>query len=403
MIRSFRWLLAPTLALAVVQSFAGCKKEGTLTGPEPAATGSREPTQVRFAKVETKKLPPVLEITGSLDPDEKSEVAAQFAGAVKQVYVDVGTRVKKNDPLVLLDSSEASLKLASAKAMAEQQRARLGLKDGKFESETTPDVRSARETRDLAQKEAKRSAELAKEGAISQSVADEAKTAAERAQAQYESAKNGADQNFAGLKAAEAQARLSGKNLTDTRILAPFDGAVVEKKVAPGEFANVGRVVAVVVKDDPLRLHIDVPESEIAGIALGSPVTLRVAAFADRDFHGSVKRMGASVSPSSRTLPVEAEVENSEHVLRPGFFVRAQVALSGEPKDVLLVPAAAVGTTGSNARVFVRDGNRVIEKLVSTGRHEAGLIEIRGEIRAGDEIAIENVDRLSDTMEVAVH
>ncbi|MBE7482630.1 MAG: efflux RND transporter periplasmic adaptor subunit [Polyangiaceae bacterium] len=351
--------------------------------------------------MESRKLPPVLEISGTLDPDEKSEVAAQFAGAVKLVKVDVGTRVKKGDVLVVLDASEAALRLAAAKSAADQQRARLGLNGRGFDAEAVPDVKAAKEARDLAVTEAKRAEELAKSGSVAQAVVDQAKSNAQRAEAAYEAARNGANQGFAALKTAEAQAGLSGKNLKDTKVVAPFDGAVQERRVSAGEFAGVGRVVAVVVKDNPLRLKIDVPESEIAGLEQDASVVLRVSAYPGRDFKANVKRIGAAINSYSRTLPVEAEVPNDEGTLRPGFFVRAQLALKGAPAEVLLVPESAVGSTGSNARVFVREGNRVIEKLVSTGRHVGDMVEIRGPLRAGDEVAAESVADLTDSREVA--
>lgn len=394
---SFALLLAAAALGAVA-----CKKTPTPPGPEPAASAATaQALAVRFAKVESKKLPPVLEISGTLDPDEKSEVAAQFAGAVKSVAVDVGTRVKKGDVLVVLDASEAALRLAAAKSAADAQRARLGLNGGGFDAEAVPDVKAAKEARDLAVTEAKRSEELAKSGSVAQAVVDQAKSNAQRAEANYQAALNGAKQGYASLKTAEAQAGLSGKNLKDTKVVAPFDGAVAERRVSAGEFANVGRVVAVVVKDDPLRLKIDVPETEVAGVALDAPVTLRVSAYPGRDFQGTVKRIGAAINSYSRTLPVEAEVQNGDGTLRPGFFVRAQVALKGEPSEVLLVPEAAVGSTGSNARVFVREGNRVLEKLVSVGRHVGGQVEIRGPVKAGDEVAVESVAELTDSREVA--
>lgn len=392
----------PSLLVATVFVAVACKKPPAPPGPEPGAGAvSAPPLAVRFAKVESRKLPPVLEISGTLDPDEKSEVAAQFAGAVKLVKVDVGTRVKKGDVLVVLDASEAALRLAAAKSAADQQRARLGLNGRGFDAEAVPDVKAAKEARDLAVTEAKRAEELAKSGSVAQAVVDQARSNAQRAEAAYEAARNGANQGFAALKTAEAQAGLSGKNLKDTRVVAPFDGAVQERRVSAGEFAGVGRVVAVVVKDNPLRLRIDVPESEIAGLEQDASVVLRVSAYPGRDFKATVKRIGAAINSYSRTLPIEAEVPNDEGTLRPGFFVRAQVALRGAPAEVLLVPESAVGSTGSNARVFVREGNRVIEKLVSTGRHVGDMVEIRGPLRAGDEVAAESVAELTDSREVA--
>jgi len=384
-------------------TLAGCARSES-PSPEPGARPAASveaPIAVRFARVEVRKLPRVLELTGTLDPDERSEVAAQTSGLVTRTAVDVGTRVKKGDVLIELDSREAALKLAGAIAAAEQQRARLGAKNGdRVDPNSVPEVRSARETRELAARESERAQALAKSGAVSSAEADQAKTAAERAEAQLEAARSGVDQTRAALDAARAQAHLSRKAVTDTRIRAPFDGAIVERRVSPGEFASVGRVVVVLVDDDPLRLRLDVPESEVGAIALSAPVTVSVTAHPRREFAGSVTRLAPSLDPASRTLRVEADIPNEQGLLRPGFFARVRVALTGEPADVLLVPKSAVGKSGTAARVFVRKNSVVTERLLTTGRELGNLVEVRGPLAAGEEVATEAIQQLSDGAEV---
>ena len=406
--RRLRGARAAALVLAGLTALAaaGCKKPEQAPKPDPsrqasAAGTAQAPIATRFAKVETRRLPRALDISGTLDADERSEVAAQAAGVALNVLVDAGSRVKKGDVLVELDGAEASLRVASANANATQQLARLGLKPGdKFDPDKVADVRAAKEGRDLAVLEAERAKKLFDSGGITQSAYDQARSAADRANAQLDAAKNGAEQAWAGLIAAQAQARLSSKNAGDTRVKAPFDGAVVEKRIAPGEFANVGRVVAVVVRDNPLRLRIDVPESDVAGVSEGQPVELTVAAYPGKTFKGVVKRVGASVKVQSRTLPIEAEVPNGDGVLRPGFFAKARVALAGEPQDSLLVPKAALGEAAGSARVFVKTGTRVSERLVTVGREVDGLVEVRGNLGPSDEVAVDDLAALSDAAEV---
>jgi RND family efflux transporter MFP subunit len=390
------------IAFVCSAAVAGCKHEETPTKAEkPVAAASENAATVRFAKIEVRRVPPVLELTGTLDPRERSEVAAQTAGVVSKLLVDVGTRVKKGDVLVVLDSSEAALRLAAAQATAEQQKARLGIKAGeKFDVARVADVRSAREARDLRVKEAERAKALAKQGSISEASLDQATSAAEQSEAQLDAARNGAEQAWAALNAANAQARLSSKALRDTRVLAPFDGAIAERRVSTGEFAQVGRVIAVVVADDPLRLRLDVSEADVASVTVGKEVRLRVAAYPGREFHGSIGRIGASLNPASRTLSVEADLPNSDGLLRPGFFATASVTLSGAPADAFFVPKAALGTAGNSSRVFVRAGNRVLEKIVMKGREMGELVEVRGPLSAGDEVAVEKVSELGDSQPI---
>lgn len=397
---------APLAAIAIALiALAGCDRgDKAKASPDTAAAApAAETPRVKLVKVGTRPLAPGLESSGTLAADETSEVAAQAGGAVASVEIDAGSRVKKGDVLVRLDARDASLRYAQAAAAAEQARARLGvMPGGKFDPAEVADVRAAKEAMDLAVSDADRTKALFATGSVSQAQWDAARTRAEQARAQHDAALNGARQAFAALAAADAQARLAQKQLDDCSIRAPFDGQVAERKISAGEWAQVGRVVATVVRDNPLRLRLDVPEADVGKVTVGRAVDLTVAAYPGRNFHGSIKRIGASVKQQSRTLPVEAEVPNDEGVLRPGFFARAEIHLEGKEQPALVVPESAIGSTGSSARVFVRLGSRVAERLVTAGRHlDDGLVEVRGNLAVGDEVVADGVDKLSDGAEVA--
>lgn len=383
---------------------ASCKKPASTTSAQPASDHVAEAAvETQLAKVTVKKLPATLESSGTLAADETSEVAAAAPGIVTKVVVDVGTRVKKGDPLVELDRREPSLRGAAASAQAAQARARLGIKaDEKFEPEKMAEVRAAKEAMDLAVTDAQRTKSLFDSGGVPQATWDASRARAEQAKAQYDAALNGAQQAWAGLLAAQAQAGLAQKAVSDAVVRAPFDGAVTERRISTGEFAMMGRVVAVVVRDNPLRLKIDVPEADISRVAVGKDVLVTVAAYPGRVFKGVVQRVGASVKAQSRTLPAEAEVPNDDGALKPGMFARAEITTGGAEEDALLVPKAAIGTSGTASRVFVKSGNRVVERLVTVGREVDGLVEVRGTLAASDEVAVTAIDRLSDGVEIKV-
>jgi RND family efflux transporter MFP subunit len=390
--------LAAPLALGACKRPAGSEKsEATAAVDAPAVPA------VRFAAVIEQSLPSTLEASGTLAADESSEVAAPGPGIVLAVEVDVGSKVKKGDVLVRLDGRDASLRLAQASAARAQAAARLGLVPGKpFDPKQMAEVRAAKEAMDLAVSDAERTKSLFESGGVPQAQWDAARARAEQARAQYDAAMSGAQQAVAGLSAAEAQANLAQKAVGDTLIRAPFDGAVAERRISAGEFAQVGRVVVVVVQQDPLRLRLDIPEADAGQVVLGREVTLSVAAHPGRVFHGTIKRIGASVKTQTRSLPLEAEVPNADGALKPGSFARAQIALGGSERRALLVPRVAVGTTGSASRVFVRAGGRVIERIVAIGREVDGKVEVRGTLAANDEVAITELDKLSDGAEVKV-
>lgn len=398
-------LVAALLAALAVPTLTACRNSDAGTQPARDTAAPREKPAVRFGKVTTRPLAKTLDVSGTLVADETSEVATQVAGLVLSVAVDVGSRVKKGDPLVVLDARNAALQSQAASAAVAQARAKLALQEGAspkgIDPDQVPEVRAAKQSMELAKSEAERVKQLYDQGAVAQSTWDAARTQAQNAAAQYDAAVNGIRATVAALTSAQAQAGLASKSVADTTVRAPFDGAVAEKRISVGEFAGPGRVVAVVVRDNPLRLRIDVPESDIAQIEVGKAVSVSVAAFPGRLFPGVVKRIGASLKESSRTLPVEAEFDNSEGKLRPGLFAQGQLALTGESRTAILVPEAAVGTSGTSARVFVRAGDRVTERLVKTGRKIEGLVEVIGPLTEGEEVAIDKVDQLADGIEVA--
>ncbi|MEZ4314797.1 MAG: efflux RND transporter periplasmic adaptor subunit [Polyangiaceae bacterium] len=397
--------LGSAAVLSAALLAAGCKKPAPTENAKPAAAADQVQAaiDVKVVKVQTRKLPATLEMSGTLVADESSDVASNAAGIVTKVHVDVGTRVKKGDPLVELDRREPSLRGAAASAQAAQARARLGIKDKeKFEPEKMAEVRAAKEAMDLAVTDAERTKALFDQGGVPQATWDLARARAEQAKAQYDAALNGAQQAWAGLLAAQAQAGLASKAVADATIRAPFDGAVAEKRISVGEFASPGRVVAVVVHDTLLRLKIDIPEVDAARVGMGKEVLISVAAYPGRVFKGEIKRIGASVRAQNRTLPVEAELANDDGALKPGMFARAEIVVDGAEADALLVPRDAIGTSGTASRVFVRSGNRVVERLVTIGREVEGLVEVRGTLAPTDEIAVTSVDKLSDGAEIKV-
>lgn len=399
-------LLALVLVTAPAAASVGCKRTDGAGDGKPEAAAQAEVVAMpaaHFAKITERMLPATLEASGTLAADETSEVASPGSGVCTSVEIDVGSHVKKGDALVRLDGRDASLRLAQANAAAAQAQARLGTKPGeRFDPGATAEVRAAKEAMDLAVADAARTRSLFDSGGVAQAAWEQARARAEQARAQYDGAQSGAQQAWAGLAAAQASANLAQKAAGDTIVRAPFDGAVAERRISVGEFAQMGRVVAVVVRDNPLRFRVDIPESDSGKVSEGKDVTLTVAAFPGKVFHGKVKRIGASMKAQSRALPIEVEVPNDDGALKPGSFARAQIALGAGDAAALFVPRGAIGTSGSASRVFVRVGNRVSERIVTIGREIDGLTEVKGTLSAADEIATDAVEKLSDGAEVKV-
>ena len=142
-----------------------------------------------------------------------------------------------------------------------------------------PEVQNAKASFDLAQNEFNRIKSLLDQRVVSQSEFDQRRTQMEAARQQYEAARNGAAQQYQALQAARARVSLAHKTLADTTVRAPFSGLVAERLVSIGDYVTKGMKVAVVVRVNPLRVQLTVPEQFVSAVKVGAPVTFQVDAF----------------------------------------------------------------------------------------------------------------------------
>jgi RND family efflux transporter MFP subunit len=189
------------------------------------------------------------------------------------------------------------------------------------------------------------------------------------------------------------------------RVTAPFDGVITERNVHPGTLVGPasGPAASVplvrLVETRRLRLVVPVPESYIGGVTNGMPITFSVAEFPGRMMTGKVARIAEVVDPKTRTMPVEIDVANADGKLASGSFcqVRWPVRRSGPS---LLVPSRSVAsTTGRTFVVRIKDG-KVEWVDVKTGLTMGVLIEVFGDLHAGDMVATRGTDELRQGTEV---
>jgi RND family efflux transporter MFP subunit len=124
-------------------------------------------------------------------------------------------------------------------------------------------------------------------------------------------------------------------------------------------------------------------------------VSVGVSAYPDRNFSGRIARVSPGVTATSRTLTVEAEVENNENLLKPGQFATVRVQ-QPQSAPAILVPARAIRTENEVSHVFVIKNGRAEQRLVQLGQAEGDLVEVRNGVAADEQVATSNVDQLSD-------
>jgi Cu(I)/Ag(I) efflux system membrane fusion protein len=165
---------------------------------------------------------------------------------------------------------------------------------------------------------------------------------------------------------------------------APRDGVVLERNVIDGMRVMPGDVLFRIADHTSVWAMVDVPERDLAAVAQGQPVIVRVRSYPGRTFEGKVALVYPHLNPATRSVRVRIELPNKELVLRPDMYAEAEIS-TGSDEPVLAVPESAVLDSGSRQTIIVdRGGGRFEPKQVQLGRRGDGYVEVREGIEDGD-------------------
>jgi multidrug efflux pump subunit AcrA (membrane-fusion protein) len=386
-------LAAAAIGIAAIGT-AACSTQAK--GSADPAASAPEPLAITTAVVESRPLDRFLRVTGSLTADEQAEVSAETAGRVVATPVERGTRVTDGTLLVRISASETSAQLEEAEANAAQIEARLGLAPGApFSPDAVPDVMNAKANLQLAEAEFNRIKSLLDQKVVSQSEYDQRLTQVEAARQQHQAARNAAEQSYRALQAARARITLAKKSVADTLVRAPFAGVVAERLVSAGDYVSRGTKVATVVRVDPLRVELTIPEQSVSLVKMGQLVRLSVDAYPGKEFTATIRFVSPSLRSDQRALTVEAVTANPDGLLKPGLFATALIKQTISAPG-LLVPATAVETVAGTSRVFVVKNDRIEERIVTLGEKVDSLVELTSGVAADEVVAADPKGRLVD-------
>jgi RND family efflux transporter MFP subunit len=402
--------LVMLLLVAVAALVASCGGSKANIRKQESANAEPVAIEVTTAAAIKRELPRFFEATGSLAGDQQTDVAPQTSGKVVAVGVDIGSYVRRGQMLVRLDDAELKLRVAQASAQVEQAKAavrqaeeKIGLRPNQtFDPNRVAEVAAAKVTLDLAEKNLQRAEKLIESGDVSRSFYDEQRARRDQLKEQYEVALAQARQNYAAVDVsrtnvanAQAQLALAQKNLQYAVIPAPIDGYVAERVADLGEYVSPQQKVVTLVRTNPLRIRIDIPEQAIPEVKVGQSVSITTSAWPDKNFAGRVARIAPNVSAQSRTLTVEAEIENSSNALKPGQFATVRI-LQERAEPAVLIPARAVVSDAGVNRVYVIKNGHAEQRLVQTGQTDGDLIEIKNGVAADEQVATSNLEQLTD-------
>lgn len=375
--------LIVTLALGVL---ASC---GRADRSKPPGKGEMAERPVRVARAEVRAIPHAIQATGSLAAQEQSTLSAKVAGRLERLGVDIGSVLRQGDLVAQIEPRDYDLGLQQAAAALAQARTALGLplegEDDRIELERVTAVKQAKAVLEEAGKNQNRVKSLSSSGIASQSEVDTVEAAYTVALARYEAALEEARGRMATVAQRRAELELARKRLADASVRAPFDGAVQARPASVGEYVGVGTPIVQLVKTDPLRLRLEVPERECVLVHTGQVVHLLVEG--DTNIYGGqIARLSPALDEQTRTLRVEADVPKRGS-LRPGLFARARIIVT-EREEALTVPAEALITFAGLEKVAVVREGKVVEKVVATGRRGPDWAEVISGLQAGEIVVL---------------
>ena len=376
-----------SLVLAFILSLSGCQENQPVSAEQKAEnTALRKVQTTRLAKVPMEH---IITVSGTLAAYDQVTLRAKVPGRLGTLPVDLGSEVRHGEIVAQVETEDYELRLQQSQAALGQVRARLGLpfegESDRFEIETTGPVRQAKAMLEDARVKMERAQSLMGQGLIPRTEVEATEVSYKVAVSRYQDALEEIHNRQALLAQRRTELALAKQQLSDTRIMAPFDGVVQERQASVGEFLAAGAPVMSVVRVNPLRLKAEVPERNARNIHLQQQVRVRVEGDPNV-YTGRVARLSPTISEQSRMLLVEAEVAN-DGSLKAGSFASVEI-LTDDRSLTPALPSKAIVTFAGIEKVIVVKNGKALEKPVTTGRHVSNLTEILSGVELGEQVVL---------------
>ncbi len=341
-------------------------------GAHKKEAAERPPVAVKVETASFAEWPALYEATGTVTARTTAVVASRVMGYVRQVGFQAGDRVRKGQLLVEIDSRDLETGVRQAEAARREAEEALQEVEGA--------IATAKANLELAEATFRRMEDLYQKKSISTQEFDEASARLKVARAGYEMAAAKRKQVSARVSQASEGVAAAGIMREFTRVTAPFDGVVTEKRVEAGDLASPGMPLAVIEQPGAYRLEASVEESRIGNIRAGQPVTVTLDALG-RTLEARVSEIMPAADPASRTNIVRINLPDLAG-LRSGLFGRAAFALG--QRKVLSVPAGAIVEQGQLRSVLVAENGYARARLIVVGDARQDRREVLSGLSEGD-------------------
>ena len=327
----------------------------TTKPPTPVAT-------VTSAPVKEEDWAPTLSAVGTVSAVQGAMVSTELAGTVSEIIFQNGGVAKKGDVIVKLDASQEEALLRSAEAEAE-----------------------------LARTDLERTRGLASQNVVSKAELD------------------AAESKFRRLTAVVDQMR---SNIRKKTIVAPFDGELGIRQVNVGQMINAGQQVVLLQSLDPVYVDFALPQQHLQNLSTGLEAHVRTDALPEREFVGKLTAINSAVDTVTRNVTLQATLENPDHALRPGMFIKIDIVLPEKHKS-LVIPGSAISYAPYGDSVFViekqkdnktgKESQVLRQQFVRVGEARGDFVSITTGLKAGETVVGTGVFKLRNGMAVAIN
>jgi cobalt-zinc-cadmium efflux system membrane fusion protein len=386
---------------------------------------------IKVVPVTSQRLAVGIKTTGQVEtlPNKTVEVTTPISEAkVVELLVEPGAVVKAGQPVAVLAAPDlvelrvsSQEKRAEALADVQQAQADLSLAQQNLERQrqiAAAEIAQARTEVKVAQEQYDRDRDLMRAGAIprrqmleSQAHLEEGKAQLAKAASRQEVLDAVAQFKRAQASVEVAQSRLRLSNATyQTRlqqlgakananglvtVTAPISGRVADREVTLGQsFEDAGGKLMTIVNDSQVFATANIYEKDLDKVKMGQQVNVKVPSLSNRTFTGRIAVIGSLVEGETRVVPVKAQLDNSDRVLKPGMFAELEVLIDQTPTAILAIPSAAVVEASGKKLVYLQNGNAYQPVEVTLGQTSGDIVQVKSGLFEGDLIVTQRAPQL---------
>jgi membrane fusion protein (multidrug efflux system) len=392
-----------------------------------AVTRSRPDVLVGVLTPARRDLDIKLAFTADILPAQQAAIFSKVSGYIRRIHVDRGDFVTAGQLLVEIDDQELQAAVAQARAALLTGQAGLEVARSTLEGQRAnlenqrANLVKARAVADNDGRQAQRMKTLFERGLVSATDYENARTASESSRASVQAAEaqlrvaevqvvtqqSQVRLSEAQVESYEAALRLAQTNLGNTRLVAPFSGYIAQRNLDPGAAVSAQSAgtsttsvgILGIQSIETVKVQIEVPERDIARVAVGAPVSVVADPYEGQTFTGKVVRVVHNLDPRSRTMGVEVDIPNPDGKLKPGMFARVEVFVDSR-KQALTIPMEALRVGEARPSVMVVRNGVVEAVSLELGVSDGQLVEVRRGLGEQDEVILQGKDLVKPRQKV---